>query len=234
MKRFWKLWMAGLAVLSLTACSASKPASSSKAPDPEPTQEPTEEPTPEPSDTPTPEAADVQYERGTVNGQIYSNPSLKLAAQLPDEWQIASEEELAQQSQITAENMTEEAFREMLENGSIVIDFSASGSGTNVNIVVQELPTAAYTAEQVMKAGKDSAAKQLEAQGFENVTVEESTVLFCNEEAPALRFYATYSGVDIFETQVYVQSGRLIAAVTAASGGEDRTDEILSYFRREE
>lgn len=114
-------------LLLLAACSGASP-----------------EPAPEPSPEPTPGALTTGPARGVWDGQVYTNDSLGLQMSLPEYWEIATDEEIAELFGIVAElgggllpvGDLWDALELLNVIDALAIDFA---TGANINIIFERL-----------------------------------------------------------------------------------------------
>ncbi len=64
-------------------------------------------------------AASVEFDKGRVNGQVYTNKYFGLNLTFPEEWYIASEAEVASDNSLPEEEFTNENIVKLIDNGGI-------------------------------------------------------------------------------------------------------------------
>lgn len=220
-------WLAALILLlALTACGGEKEVSGSVGP-PEP-----EEPV-----TGTVEAApEPEFQMGQMSGGVYTNEFLGIGCSLDSNWIYLTDEEILEMNADTAEQMTDEEIRELLETSENVYDMYAQADGGLVNITVCienlgvlngiTMDEAAYL-EEVIPILEQSLA----GIGVTDMTREVFTETFAGQSHQAVRFSgALEDGTPIYQEQIYLKKGSYMAAVILCSGMEDITPQLAAMF----
>ena len=141
--------------------------------------------------------------------------------------------ELAALIGLTADQFTEEAFKEMINNQASVLEFvAATTTGNSITIAREQLPVG--IAEMDEAAYFTLAMSMMEEAftdaGYENLSHEISTVSFLGEERTCMNLNYTVSGVDLCQTMVLVQAPGYISVVTTTGADTASCAEILGYF----
>lgn len=227
MKRLVSLLISLSMLLALTACGGNS------APEDSVTAAPTTAPTQAPTEAPTEPAADPQmgsYENGT-----YVNEFLGISCALDDSWVLASAEEMAQLQGMSAELVTDEDLAKQLENsGSSMVFYAAADDGlVTMNIMVENLGILygmALDEKSYLELSGDALPTALESMGFENVTLEMTSVSFLGSEQAAARIHGSFSGVDFYELLIPRKVGTYMSILTVASYYEDITGDLAGMF----
>ena len=212
------------ALLWGTACSKS-PEETETTPEPEQTTETAESSQPAEKD---------DFTVGTVDGTVYTNEAMKFRMELPEGWVYATREELAELNQMVIDSFTDESLKASIENGGAVMGvFATAPDGRNqVNIMFQKLPLSGYKPETIIDQSIPAVQKELEGQGFADPVISREPISFLGEDTYCMKVKGSLNGITLYETQVYIQEGRYLAALTFVSVGEDHTEELISTVSR--
>ncbi len=202
-------------LFSLCACSSPQP------------QEPAETPETETPESSVPE--DQPFSVGRIEGTVYTNDSMHFRMSLPDGWYYASEEELIGLNSTMIDNLSDEDIKAAMENGGGILGVYAQDSTNRhqANIIFQEIPFTAFTAEMVIDQSIPALKSQLESQGLTVIRADKEPIEFLGEDTHCLRVEASLNGVPLYETQVYYRYGRYFAVITFSSIQDDRTMELI-------
>ena len=222
MKRLLCILLTLAMLLTLSACGGGKSGETAPA-------------APEATAAPEPElsAGDMIGEKGERG---YVNKALKIRADLPEDWILLSNEEVAEVMGYTREMVTDEEVAAILDESGAVCDFyamAADGSGSNLNIQLQSLTLmqgAAVNETTLAEASLDQVKQALESIGMEDVTPTTERFLFAGKEHASIACTATYMGVPLFERQVIVKVGRYIGIVTSFAYSQEDADSYLAFF----
>lgn len=176
-----------------------------------------------------------ELSRGVVNGNTYQSEFIGIQCTLDEEWTISNEDELAQFSGMTASQVNNENIKEALESGSTFFDFMATKDDglTSINITMTEMKTHGYSGdseEKLASAVYPEVKSMLSEEGFEDISIEQTTVVFAGKEHPCFNISATYYGIEIYEKIVEIIESNVSIGVTACSFMENTTDSLLAYF----
>ena len=172
------------------------------------------------------------FERGVIDGQSYSNATFGFRADFSDDWVLSDDDDIATMSQQTSETLTNETAKEKIQDGSALLDFYAQNprSGETVNVYLEDTGVPEVDIEKVIPFNVKAIEKELANQQFEDVTVETAQAEFLGRTVPCVIVNAKYAGLDFYERQVYVSSGRNLACITSSSFYNDTTQDVLSIF----
>jgi len=188
-----------------------------------------------PAETKEPElsAQDLIGEKGEHS---YENKALKIRADLPEDWIVLTNDEIAEVMGTAMENLTDEDLAASLDESGAVCDFYAmagDGSGSNLNIQLQNLSFfqgAALSEQAVADGSLDQVRQALEGMGMENVEPKVETFRFAGKDHASITCSASYTGVPLFERQVIVKVGRYIGIVTSFAFSQEDADRYLGFF----
>ncbi len=242
MKRTICCLLAAIMLLALAACtpktdptepSEAKPAATTAQPTtPQPTEaKPT---TPPPSTAPAEEEDAPQL--GKYDGNTYRNDFLKMQCNFPESWVLASKEELAQLSNLTASIMDDEKFAEAIKNSGTVFALYAvdSENGYTLNICLENLGLL-YGSILSEQAYAEAAIKELpeglESAGMTDVQTEIGKTTFLGEEHTCIRVSGNVQGIPFYELLVCQKVGRYVALTTIGTYLEDNTEDLLDIFK---
>lgn len=236
MKRVFPLILALTLVLSLVACSnagsknnifdtkpstTAEPIKETQATTTQPSTPteaaPTEAATTEASATQTPETeapATEANELASIRGQVidgtYVSEVLNLKIDIPANWIVLSDEELAQTYSMSVDLFQETDLSEIINQAGQFFDFSCNNMlGTqNVNVSIQPSNPlmAAYSDADLIAAMEPMYMAQLQAAGMEISTYEPLTMQVNGTERTVLHVVLTCMGVNIDEYQLWCRN----------------------------
>ena len=176
--------------------------------------------------------------RGKVEGYTYINEYFGIKVEFDENWQFASEEELAS----GMDAVTDENARNMIENGAIVNDVMASTTdyqdGTASQFLTQmsdfgplaalmNLDPSAFYEEIIDGEEGESIKQQLTAQGIENVELHIEDTMFMGEDTPSIVVTGSINGYDVYERMIMLVNGRYGMNMISSSIGEDKTADVF-------
>lgn len=239
MKKLCCIGLTFVFVLGLSACGAKEPAVSEKDPAPvvetEEDKKEVEQPEKEPEAEPEADA----FVKGTIEGNHYENAWLNMQADFPDDYVMATAEEIAQMQQAGSDMLLNEDGQETMEKGQENSEGGTEMTAVNVSglpnctLAVEKLPMKNFTAEQYLEASK----KLLEAGVTDEIEMEVSeempTVTIAGEDYLCLQIKMTVQGITMNSNNyVRIKDGYAIALnVTYSPETEAGRDEILDIFQ---
>lgn len=179
----------------------------------------------------------VEFRRGTVEGNTYTSDFLGITATLDENWIIANDEQLAQLGGLVSDSFKDEDIKKLLENGSTVYEFYALNQTDNssVNITVQDLGSLGgimVDEDAYADANLKGLPEVLSDGGITVTKLEKTTVAFAGSTHAALTLEGTVSEVALYETIVLLKNGPYMAVVTAASFDEANPPaNLLALFK---
>ena len=179
-----------------------------------------------------------KFERGVVEGQIYTSQFLGLTCTAPAEFTYLSDQEIAQRNHLAAEAVDSEELvkqmRESLENGNQVQDMylmTADGLQTvNVMLVKVSAKGAAVDMAAFADMGKDQVVSAYQSMGMTDVEASRETVTFMGQQYEGICATAAYHDAPVTTVQVCMQVGDYVCVITFTSYVEDRTSEMMDFF----
>lgn len=242
-KRLLALALALILVLSLAACGGNKEPSSestteSTTESTEPTTESTEpttestEPTTESTEESTqPEEEALSF--GTVEGNTYTNETLKLTCTLGEDWYFLTQEEIAAVSGLAADIYKGKDIADVIATSGSAIDmYAMKEDGSTLNLTLSDTGlsiTGLLDEDAIVEAMVPTLEQTYEAAGYEDLVLAQGSIPFAGEAHPTLVMTATMGEMEISITQVFVVVGRYIAAITV-SGNQETVDATLACF----
>ena len=176
---------------------------------------------------------------GENNNGVYTNKVMGAEAKFSKDWKIFTPREIA--ALTGAISSTTPTAKEILENNSPFF-LAITGDGmSNINITADTLnPTGkALIAESRdlfveirMNVAVEGIRRANSANKLENVAIERVSVNFLDEKCPAVLVTGTYRDITMYQKQVMFLTENYIFNVTATSVGKDRTEDMLSLFRK--
>lgn len=171
---------------------------------------------------------------GDIGNNTYWNEQLSIGCILDENWYFYSREEILQLNGMTAD-MLEGQLKQMMEDGGSMMDMYATHqvTGETVNVTLERLSVAnalLISEKKYCEIGVEPLVQGLTQIGFADVEAEIGTMEFMGEEHACIRISAQIEGIPFYETMAVVKIGRTIALATAASAGEDNTENTLANF----
>lgn len=174
---------------------------------------------------------------GVFDGEVYVNELLGVSCAPGEGWTVLDEDGIATYFGYTLDMFSDENLRETIENSGSVIVFYAlrDGGAQTLNISVSSNPNYGMLSgseSDLIEAMIPTMEQQLPLMGMEvqHIGLGDEPVAFAGAEHPCLRIAATLNELALHETQVLVCVDSYLFTVTAASYGDDVTDDILSMF----
>ena len=181
-----------------------------------------------------------KFERGTVEGQTYTNAFLGLTCTAPSEYTYLNDEEIAELNGLdTAAASGGTLLKEMqalLEGGGQVQDMylMTEDRVQTVNVMVTGVETKGAAVD--MSAFADTGVTQIKTSyeataGMSDVEAVHESVSFMGQTYEGVRMTALYEGnAPVYCTQVYMQKGDYVCVINFTSYVEDHTEEMMAFF----
>lgn len=230
-----------LLALALTACTpAVTPPVTEETPHAKPTEatelteatETTEEVTEAPTEAPT-EAQKTDVDLGVVEGSAYKNETLGIICDLPDNWYVYNEQDLAMLNQRVMDLFDSDAVTNALESGQTIIALCASLPATtsSLNVTVTKSEATGASEEMIVNFSLPYLKAQLEGTGsIQNIDCTAEKLDFCGETHTVIKAVGEAGGMQFCEIIVYLFCGDYLYNVTASSASEAECTEILHFF----
>lgn len=232
----------GCMLLSISACgdthtdpSAETPSSETPTTEAPTTEAPTEPTTEAPTtEEPTEGDAVIDFNRGNVDGNTYTNYLMGVSCTLDDDWVIANDEQIAQQMGLTMDIFSGTKLEDLIEQFGVAMIFMASrDDGTSININLEKA-NSLITTQEDLNAAVDTLAAQLPAifaaSGIEATECVAENMTFCGIDHYGIHSSIGGAGVSVYQRQILLVAGSYIATITVTSTGSDGTQEILDLF----
>ncbi len=233
MKKIYRLaaaLAAGVAVVSLTACSGASDGTQNLTAGTEATE--------------TTENIDAQFNIGKTEGSEYTNDFFDIVFKAPQDWRLLNEEQLGMINTNIKDVLTADEAKAAIESGktSVIMYAVSKDSKKNASLTVEKHEinnTQDVDVDAFLDKAAESLTTNLPAQGFSDLSVEKANVTFCGESTPALKIKGKYGtkdkgARDIYETQIYMFNGSYSGCITTSSFDEDKAADILSSFSKYE
>lgn len=189
-----------------------------------------------------PELTDAPLAIGRVEGGIYTNEYLGVAASLNENWAFYTAEELQELPGLASEGFEGTELGELAKDVEYFTDMQAENINdlTVLAIGYQRLDLATrltyaqMTEEEIVDVTLEQKDMLIEAYtqgGIETESVEKKTVEFLGEEHCALYTVASVEGTPCYILQLYAYNiGEWGVTMTFTSYIEDRTESLLELF----
>lgn len=180
-------------------------------------------------------APEKELELGSVSGGKYENAYFGFGCELDDQWTYATEEQLLDMVQTTADLVDDENFKDELLKADMFYDMMTYfyDGATNMNVVVQNLGATYGTLldeEAIVEQNVKSLPEQFAAASMEVQSCEQVVVEFAGADHAGILIHSTTSGSDVYQLQAYVKTGKYVAIITMSSPLEDNIDAMLGFF----
>ncbi len=186
------------------------------------------------------EAADTNAKGGTYStsesGSVtYVNNDIGVSATFDSDWTVSPRSELATLTGVVADNMNDEQLAELIRQSQTFFDLSASSNDLlrSVNIVYEDLGAVnglLISEEEYLDASFASIEASAESIGYTESTITKTTASIAGKSHPAVAIKGTISGIQVYQLQLCIKSGRYILVLTCTSYLDDVTGDILGMF----
>lgn len=169
----------------------------------------------------------------------YRNDYFKYTCELPDDWYVMNEDEIAQMVGYTTdalgEGRTADILKESMEKGENLIDFYAvSGDfSQTTNVVIGKAKTLELLiSEQAMiDAGATLLTDGLTNMGVTNISHHSERVEFLGKERVALYVQGDYQGGDLYEIIFIMRKGLYISNFAFTGSNQSAVANSIQYFQ---
>lgn len=180
------------------------------------------------------ETEEEAYEFGEVNANVYENKFIGIGCSLSEEWGFYSDEEIMELNNM-ATDMAGEEFAEAVADAQMLYDMYAvhSDGMSSVNVNLENIGIAKIALVDVAESLENSKSILEDAfsnMGYEDISIESTTVTIDGEEFAALNVGASYSGMNMYELVFSGKAGKYMWTITIGTFGEDSTQEIFDTF----
>ena len=181
----------------------------------------------------------AQSDDAIAAGEVYRNEYFKFTCNLPDEWYVLNQEELAKVLGTAKDAMGEgeasDVIKKSLDDGTSIMDFYAvSGNNTQtINIVIGKLTSLQrlLTENQLLESSIPLMKAGLENMGAKNITYTNETVTILGKEHAASFVSSEYQGVSLNERICLILNGSYLSTITITDMAGNPTDDALTYFQ---
>ncbi len=180
----------------------------------------------------------VPYTPGTTVGNTYTNEYFGFTVTLDESsgWTFYTSEQLAQligQSSEVLDNS--ETVTESLERSKDAMEmFAIRTDNANLSVTVENLGAAngaKYDESTYVDTALTNLAQKLTNAGQTNVSTKKTTLTFAGEEHYGIIINTEVQGVAIEQTMACVKVGNYVAIVTAVSGLDESSADLLAVFK---
>lgn len=180
----------------------------------------------------------VPYTPGTTVGNTYTNEYFGFTVTLDEnsDWSFYTIEQLAQligQSSEVLDNS--ETVTESLERSKDAMEmFAIRTDNANLSVMVENLGAAngaKYDESTYVDTALTNLAQKLTNAGHTNVSTKKTTLAFAGEEHYGIIINTEMHGVSMEQTMVCVKMGNYVAIVTAVSGLDESSADLLAVFK---
>ena len=177
----------------------------------------------------------VPYTPGTTVGNTYTNEYFGFTVTLDEnsDWSFYTIEQLAQligQSSEVLDNS--ETVTESLERRKNDIEmFAIRSDNASISVLVDTANGAKYDESTYVDTALTNLAQKLTNAGQTNVSTKKTTLAFAGEEHCGIIINTEVQGVSMEQTMVCVKVGDYVAIVTAVSGLDESSTDLLAVFK---
>lgn len=219
MKKILAILLAGVMVLSMTACGGDEDVSGQI--------------TGNETETNDIEETEAAVSLGKAEGSAYESEFLGIGFNLPEGWTFYTDEQIRELNNLTSD-MVDDDVAKQLEAASLIHDMYAMDSlGSSTTIILEKM-SAISSAIVDEKTYAESSVQQipeaLESLGFTEVKTSIGSTNLCGEEHVTIDITATSANGVLYEKVICVKVGQYIACITVASLDNSSIDTILSNF----
>lgn len=192
------------------------------------------------ADTDTEAEADAEteeeeaFEFGEVDANVYENKFIGIGCSLSDEWGFYSDEEIKELNNM-ATDMAGDEFAEAVADAQMIYDMYAvhSDGMSSINVNLENIGIAKIALVDVaesLESSKSILEDAFSNMGYEDISIESTTVTIDGEEFAALNVSASYSGMNMYELVFSGKAGKYMWTTTIGTFGEDTTQELFDTF----
>lgn len=177
----------------------------------------------------------VPYTPGTTVGNTYTNEYFGFTVTLDEnsDWSFYTIEQLAQligQSSEVLDNS--ESVTESLERRKNDIEmFAIRSDNASISVLVDTANGAKYDESSYVDTALTNLAQKLTNAGQTNVSTKKTTLTFAGEEHYGIIINTEVQGVSMEQTMVCVKVGDYVVIVTAVSGLDESSTDLLAVFK---
>lgn len=173
------------------------------------------------------------FEHGDIDGDTYRSEFYGISYTLPEDYEFATDEQLAEMANVTTDMLEDEASQEALESGRVLFDMYAyAPDGQNVSITIEKvnaLTGALINVDQYREICISKLDGQLEGTGMEVTAHDDTTYRIGDTDYPAENIVLSYEDRTIYEKLVFLKNGSIFGIMTATSSSLEATEQLLSH-----
>ena len=181
----------------------------------------------------------AEFSRGVVKGSSYISEFAGFSAELPEEYEFYTDEQIAEVNGVTADALdgqNSDVFKNALESGQSLTDMFAAGADglSTVNVTIENLEVSGnkdMTESEYAALGSEQLKKALENIGYSVSDIKSAEKEFAGAKHPAITVEWQYSGRKGYETVICKKVGKYMVNVTACTWEENTTDFLISCFK---
>lgn len=171
---------------------------------------------------------------GALSGSSYVNEFFGFRVDFDADWSVFDAETTAQLMGTSLESLDLGITLE--QSGMITPFYATTDDGlTTINLVIEDMTKtsgSSLSESAYAKAGSINLKTTLESMGCTDVTVKTGTVDFAGSSHVCLSTSASVYGLDMYQTQVVLKSGKYMAVITVGTYFENTTEDLLDLFTK--
>ena len=180
-----------------------------------------------------PAEKEEEFERGTIDGDTYRSEFFGISYTLPEDYEFATDEQLAEMANITTDMLEDEASQKALESGRVLFDMYAyAPDGQNISITIEKanaLTGVLISVDQYREICISKLDGQLEGTGMEVTAHDDTTYRIGDTDYPAENIVLSYEGTEIFEKLVFLKNGSIFGIMPATDSSLEAAEQLLSH-----
>lgn len=169
----------------------------------------------------------ISFSHGIVSDGKFESKLLKIGIDPGDEWNFATDEELAKANGI--EEVNDDSLEAALKNKNFVCDMIAEkkNEGSFTESISVTYPNIRAEGASGMSE-KEYAEASFKSIDNKNAVLE--NISFAGKEHSSIKLSESKEGIDLFQRMIFVERGRYIGIVTVTCLSEKNLDQIVSGF----
>ncbi len=180
------------------------------------------------------ETEEAEFSFGEVNASKYENKFIGIGCNLDSEWSFYDDDQIKEMNNIALDAVDEDV-ADLIDNADLIYDMYAvhSDGMSNINVNLENVGTATLAALDLaenLDKTKSIIQDSFENMGYEDVSIESTTVEIDGQEFDGLVNHASISGMDMYQVLFCNKCGKYISTVTVTTFGEDTTQQVLDSF----
>ncbi len=171
---------------------------------------------------------------GSITEDRYINELFGIAFQLPENWVFATDEELAQSTDMAGEVFDESVIEDLLSSRQTLVNMSAWDEARipNVNMNIQFIGgSRRMSMDDYTKSAAEQLPELMESVGVKVESLETRQVSFAGEERLGLFFRAEYTTGTFWQFSYYLMNDGYLGTVTCTANSVEEIEAVLPYFQ---